>query len=300
MTETTATAHSEIVVPGVEPSYRGKVRDLYDLGATLVIVATDRISAYDSILPTPIPGKGRLLTQTSAFWFAQLPEVGAHHLISTRVEDFPTPFAAHAALLDGRTMFCHKTARIDFECVVRGYLAGSGWREYRESGRVCGIALPPGLRESERLPEPIFTPATKADSGHDENVPFAALAAAIGDPMAGELRRRALAIYVAAQAHAAARGILIADTKIEFGLRDGRPLVIDELLTPDSSRFWPAADYAPGRAQQAFDKQFVRDHLDAAGWDHNPPAPALPAPVVARTAERYQEAYRRLTGPARR
>jgi phosphoribosylaminoimidazole-succinocarboxamide synthase len=287
----------QIDIPGVRPTYSGKVRDLYDLGDRLLIVATDRISAYDSVLPTGIPGKGWILTQLSAFWFKLLAGISKHHLLSTTGREFPSPFQNHAELLDGRSMLVVKTRRVDFECVVRGYLAGSAWREYRESGRVCGIALPAGLRQSERLPEPIFTPATKAAVGHDENVSFAAVESALGQPLARELERRSLALYAAAAEHAARRGLLLADTKFEFGLLGDELLLIDEALTPDSSRFWDRGSYAPGQPQEAFDKQYVRDFLDASGWDHRPPAPPLPPPVVEGTRQRYLEAFERLTGP---
>lgn len=293
----TAVARVRIDVPGARPSYSGKVRDVYDLGDRLLIVATDRISAYDSILPTGIPGKGWLLTQLSAYWFAELAEHSAHHLISTAAADFPPPFNAYPELVDGRSMLCRKTRRVDFECVVRGYLAGSAWREYQASGTVCGIALAPGLRQSEKLAAPIFTPATKADSGHDENVPFAAMESALGSALASELRRRSLVLYTAAAAHAERRGLLLADTKFEFGLLGDQLLVIDEILTPDSSRFWDQASHAPGRAQEAFDKQYVRDYLDGSGWNHEPPAPPLPEAVVQGTRRRYREAFERLTGP---
>ncbi len=293
----TTIARVKVEVPGVKPTYSGKVRDLYDLGDRLLIVATDRISAYDSILPTGIPGKGWLLTQLSAYWFAEFAGRSAHHLLSTAAEDFPPPFNAHPELVDGRSMLCLKTRRVDFECVVRGYLAGSAWREYKASGAVCGIALPPGLRQSEKFPAPIFTPATKADTGHDENVSFETMAAALGPALADELRRRSLALYAAAAAHAERRGLLLADTKFEFGLRGEELLVIDEILTPDSSRFWEKASHAPGQAQEAFDKQYVRDYLDGSGWNHEPPAPPLPDEVVQGTRRRYLEAFDRLTGP---
>jgi len=284
-------------VPGARPTYSGKVRDLYDLGDRLLIVATDRISAYDSILPTGIPGKGWLLTQLSAYWFAELAEHSEHHLLSTTAADFPPPFNTHPHLVDGRSMLCMKTRRVDFECVVRGYLAGSAWREYKASGTVCGIALPPGLRQSEKLAAPIFTPATKADTGHDENVSYATMAEELGSALANELRRRSLALYAAAAAHAERRGLLLADTKFEFGLHGDRLLVIDEILTPDSSRFWEKASHVPGRAQEAFDKQYVRDYLDGSGWNHEPPAPPMPDEVVQGTRRRYLEAFDRLTGP---
>ncbi len=293
----TAVARTRIEIPGTGPSYQGKVRDLYDLGDRLLIVATDRISAYDAILPTGIPGKGWVLTQLSAYWFDALSDLSEHHLISTAAGDFPPPFDAHPDLLDGRSMLCRKTRRVDFECVVRGYLAGSAWREYKESGTVCGIPLPSGLGQSERLPEPIFTPATKADSGHDENVPFSTVENALGGALAHELRRRSLGLYEAAARHAEARGLLLADTKFEFGLLGDRLLVIDEMLTPDSSRFWDQSNHVPGRSQEAFDKQYVRDYLDQSGWNHEPPAPPLPEEVVTGTLRRYLEAFDRLTGP---
>ena len=290
-------ARNRIEIPGVRPSYAGKVRDVYDLGDQLLIVATDRISAFDSILPTGIPGKGWVLTQLSAFWFKTLAGISAHHLISTAAADFPPPFSDHAELLDGRSMLVWKTKRIDFECVVRGYLAGSGWKEYKAHGGVCGIPLRPGLRESEQLPMPIFTPATKVDTGHDQNVSRAAMAEAIGDDLTSELERRSLALYAAAAEHAGRRGLLLADTKFEFGLRGDRITLIDEILTPDSSRFWDRATYEPGQPQESFDKQYVRDYLDRSGWDHEPPAPPLPPDVVDGTRRRYQLAFTRLTGP---
>jgi len=290
---------SRIEIPGVRPAYSGKVRDLYDLGDRLLIVATDRISAYDSVLPTGIPGKGWILTQLSAFWFKTLAGISKHHFLSTSGREFPPPFRSHAELLDGRSMLVVKTRRIDFECVVRGYLAGSAWREYRESGRVCGLKLPAGLRQSERLPEPIFTPATKANIGHDENVPLAVVESALGPALARELERRSLALYLAAAAHADDRGLLLADTKFEFGLLGDELLLIDEALTPDSSRFWDRAAYVPGQPQEAFDKQYVRNFLDAMGWDHRPPAPPLTPEIVEGTRRRYLEAFERLTGPPR-
>lgn len=280
-------------IGGVAPAFRGKVRDVYDLGDRLIIVASDRISAYDSILPTPIPGKGVVLTALSAAWTAWLAGV-PHHIVSTDVAAFPAPFDRHERELGGRSMLVRRAKRIDLECVVRGYLAGSGWQEYRRAGTVCGIALPAGLRQSDRLPEPIFTPSTKADSGHDENVTFEQAARIVGEEAAVEARRLSLEIYGRARAYAAARGIVIADTKFEFGYIDGRLALIDEVLTPDSSRFWLAGEYAPGASPPSLDKQFVRDYLDASGWNHDPPAPPLPAEVVARTAERYLMALRLL------
>jgi phosphoribosylaminoimidazole-succinocarboxamide synthase len=290
-------ARTTIEIPGAHPAYSGKVRDLYDLGDRLLIVASDRISAYDSVLPTGIPGKGWVLSQLSAFWFAALAGIAEHHLISTSARDFPPPFQACGDLLDGRSMLVKRTHRVDFECVVRGYLAGSAWREYRETGEVCGMVLDPGLRQSERLAEPIFTPATKSDSGHDENISFDEFEDAVGPALARELERRSLALYTAGAEHAARRGLLLADTKFEFGLLGDQVLTIDELLTPDSSRFWEKASYAPGEPQEQFDKQYVRDYLDQIGWDHQPPAPALPPEVVEGTRRRYLEAFDRLTGP---
>jgi phosphoribosylaminoimidazole-succinocarboxamide synthase len=277
------------------PCRRGKVRDVYDLGDRLVIVATDRISAFDWVLPTPIPDKGRVLTAMTLFWldFLKVP----NHLLSAAVADLPPAFAAHAEALAGRTMLVRKTDVVPVECVVRGYLAGSGWKEYRQSGTVCGVPLPPGLRESDRLPKPIFTPATKEESGHDINIPFEEMARIAGQEATEELRRRSLDVYGRAAACAASRGILIADTKFEWGrLPDGELILIDEVLTSDSSRFWPADHYRPGGGQPSFDKQFVRDWLETTGWDKNSPPPALPDEVVARTREKYLEAHERLTG----
>ncbi len=288
----TALARSDI--PGY-PCRRGKVRDVYDLGDRLVIVATDRLSAFDWVLPTPIPGKGRLLTQLTLFWldFLGVP----NHLLGTDLAAMGEPFAARADVLAGRTMLVRKAQVVPFECVVRGYLAGSGWNDYRRTGGVCGVPLPPGLRESEKLPEPIFTPATKAETGHDENVPFAVMAECVGEPLAADLRERSLAVYRRAADHAAARGIILADTKFEWGLLpDGSVILIDEVLTPDSSRFWPADQYRVGGRPPSFDKQYVRDWLEASGWDKQSPPPPLPPEVVERTAAKYQEAYERLTG----
>jgi phosphoribosylaminoimidazole-succinocarboxamide synthase len=273
---------------------RGKVRDIYEVGEHLLIVATDRLSAFDVILPTPIPDKGRVLTQLSLFWFEKLAGVLPHHVLNAR--DFTGPLAPYADELRGRAMLVRKTKPIAVECVVRGYLAGSGWKDYQKTGAVCGISLPGGLRESERLPEPIFTPSTKATSGHDENISFQEVAGMIGNRLAERLRNVSLEIYRQAVEYAAEHGILIADTKFEFGLEGGELLWIDEALTPDSSRFWPAAGYQPGRAQPSFDKQFVRDYLERCGWSKTPPAPELPGEVVAATQGKYREAYRRLVG----
>ena len=284
----------------------GKVRDLYAAGDELLLVASDRISTYDVVHPTPVPDKGRILTGISAFWFARLEEVTPHHLIASRgtalLEGLDIAQAGlDADWLAGRTMRCRRTRVIPFECVVRGHLAGSGWVDYQRTGAVCGVPLPSGLREADALPEPVFTPATKAAQGeHDENVPFAALVDALGSTLAEELRRRALAVYAAGAAHAASVGLILADTKLEFGLVDDGSgdelLLIDEVLTPDSSRYWPADRWAPGGSPPSFDKQYVRDHVTAAGWDRRPPAPSLPDDVVAATRARYVEAFERVTG----
>ena len=280
------------------PRFRtGKVRDVYDLGDSLLIVATDRISAFDYILASGIPDKGRVLTQLSAFWFARLAHVVPNHFVTMDVDAYPAAARAHGAELRGRSMLVRKTAPIDIECVARGYLSGSGWKEYRETGRVCGIVLPAGLRESDRLPSPIFTPATKAASGHDINIDEAEATARLKDSaLFATLRDTTLELYRQAGAHAEACGILLADTKFEFGFDGSTLLLIDEALTPDSSRFWPADQYAPGGPQPSFDKQFVRDYLESIRWNKQPPVPSLPADVVARTREKYLEAFRRLTG----
>jgi phosphoribosylaminoimidazole-succinocarboxamide synthase len=281
-------------VPGVA-CRRGKVRDVYDLGDRLAIVATDRLSAFDWVLPTGVPGKGRLLTQLSAFWFDRLGV--PNHLLSLDLAAMGEPFARQADLLDGRSMLVRKAAVVPVECVVRGYLAGSGWKEYRRDGAVCGVALPPGLRESERLPAPIFTPATKAAVGHDENIPFERMADLVGAATAAELRDRSIELYRRAAEHAAACGLILADTKFEWGRTpDGALILIDEVLTPDSSRYWDAATYRVGESPPSFDKQYVRDWLEVSGWDKNSPPPALPLEVVERTAAKYREAFERLTG----
>ena len=281
-------------IPGV-PCRRGKVRDVYDLGDHLVIVATDRISAFDWILPTPIPDKGRLLTGMTRFWLDHL--TVPNHFLSDDIEAIGPPFAACAPQLRGRTMLVRKTSVFPVECVVRGYLAGSGWKEYRSGGTVCGIRLPADLRECEQLPQPIFTPATKEEAGHDINISFEQMAEITGKLEAVALKERSLEIYRRAAEHAAGRGILIADTKFEWGrLPGGEILLIDEVLTPDSSRFWPRASYRPGASPPSFDKQFVRDWLETTGWDKNSPPPELPPDVVARTRDKYIEAYARLTG----
>jgi len=295
-TESVSPAVWQTELAGLRPPFRGKVRDVYDLGDRLLIVATDRLSAYDHVLRPAIPGKGRILTQLANFWFAATRDLVENHLLATEVGDFPAELAAHAALLEGRAVVARKAQVVPFECVARGYLAGSGWREYRAGGRVCGLPLPAGLERAGRLPEPIFTPATKAATGHDENVTFERMADEIGGETAARLRDLTLALYRFAAAHAERRGILLADTKFEFGWIDGRLVLIDEALTPDSSRYWEAAAWRPGGEPASFDKQFVRDWLDASGWDHEAAPPELPAEVVAGTVARYSEAFRRLTG----
>src|ERR1700730_12953065 len=284
---------------GISPAARGKVRDIYDAGDKLLIVATDRLSAFDVILPTAIPDKGRVLTQLSLFWFDLLRDVIPNHVISAT--EFPAPFDTDRDELAGRSMVLRKTRPLPIECVVRGYVSGSGWKDYRATGKICGIALPAGLRESGRLPEPIFTPATKAVTGHDENIPFDQAAALIGCELAEQVRNISIEIYRRAAQYAEPRGILLADTKFEFGLLNDSAGVdaliwIDEALTPDSSRFWPAAQYQPGGPQPSFDKQFVRDYLERIRWPKTPPGPDLPPDVVAATRAKYREAYRILAG----
>lgn len=283
----------ETSLPGL-PVRRGKVRDIYDLGDRLLIVSTDRISAFDWILPNGIPDKGKILTQLSLYWFGLLRE--KHHVITAEVERFGLPASVDCSLLRGRSMLVHKAEVVPIECVVRGYLAGSGWKEYCQRGTVCGIELPGGLLEAQQLDEPIFTPATKAASGHDENITFDQMAARIGRPVAEELRQRSLALYRRGDAEARRAGIIVADTKFEWGWHQGELILVDELLTPDSSRFWPAVGYRPGGPQPSFDKQFVRDWLETSGWDKNSPPPRLPDEIVARTRAKYVEAYQRLTG----
>ncbi len=291
-----AHAVDEVALPGLAPWKRGKVRSIYEAGPEhLVIVASDRLSAYDSVLPTPIPGKGAILSLLSAWWMRTLASAAPHHLVSDEPAAFPAPFDAHAALLRGRAHLVRRAARVDIECVVRGYLTGSGLKEYRRSGAVCGITLPAGLEEGSRIEPAIFTPATKSETGHDENISFECLVGSVGGETAAALRERSLAIYEEARARAWERGLVLADTKFEFGFVDGALTLIDEALTPDSSRYWGRAAYEAGRLL-SFDKQFVRDWLDESGWDHEPPAPPLPGEVVTRTQERYLEAVRRLGG----
>jgi phosphoribosylaminoimidazole-succinocarboxamide synthase len=294
-----SSAVTEPEVPGATVFRRGKVRTVFHAGPDqYVIVASDRLSAYDSVLPTPIPAKGAILSLISAFWMRSLGTAAPHHLVSDDPETFPSPFREHAAKLAGRAQLVRRAERVDIECVVRGYLTGSGWKEYKASGRVCGIPLPAGLQDGSKLDPAIFTPATKNDNGHDENISFDRMVELEGRERAEALRDRSLAIYEEARAHAWARGLVLADTKFEFGVIDGKYTLIDEALTPDSSRYWDRAEYESGRLL-SFDKQIVRDWLDASGWNHEPPAPALPADVVTRTQERYLEAIRRLTGSAR-
>jgi len=282
---------------GLERYASGKVRDLYRVdNERLLFVATDRISAFDYVLATGIPSKGRVLTQLSLFWFEFLKDIVPNHLLTADVDRYPEPLRRYADELRGRSMLVVRADMIAIECVVRGYLAGSGWKEYQQSGKVCGIRLPPGLRESERLPQPIFTPAVKATSGHDENISFEEMAERAGSRLSEQLRDLSLKIYLKAAEHAAARGIIIADTKFEFGRTGAGIVLADEVLTPDSSRFWPADRYQPGGSQESFDKQYVRDYLEKIRWNKQPPAPALPAEVAQETSEKYLEAYRRLTG----
>lgn len=279
---------------GISPAARGKVRDIYDLGDKLLIVATDRLSAFDVVLPTPIPDKGRVLTQLSLFWFELLRNVIPNHVLSAT--EFPSPFDRYRDDLAGRSMLVRKARSLPIECVVRGYVSGSGWKDYRATGKICGLVLPAGLQESDRLPEPIFTPATKAVTGHDENITFEQAVSLVGKEVAERVRNVSLEIYRRATEHAEPRGVLLADTKFEFGLLNNELIWIDEALTPDSSRFWPAAQYRPGGPQPSFDKQFVRDYLEGIRWPKVPPGPELPADVVAATRAKYREAYRILTG----
>jgi phosphoribosylaminoimidazole-succinocarboxamide synthase len=283
-------------LPGLELYAKGKVRDVYYVEDRLLIIATDRISAFDCILPTGIPDKGKVLTQLSVFWFEFLREIVPTHFLTANVDEFPAAARAFRDQLEGRSMLVKRACMLEVECVARGYLAGSGWKEYRETGSVCGVPLPAGLQESAQLPEPIFTPATKAQSGHDENITFDAMVKLIGADLAERLRDLTLKIYTRAAEYARTRGIIIADTKFEFGTVDGELVLGDEVLTPDSSRFWPLATYEPGCAQNSYDKQFVRDYLERIRWPKSPPAPPLPAEIAGKTGEKYQEAYRALTG----
>ena len=296
-------AHSVILqtdFPDLQLMSRGKVRDIYDLGDALLMVSTDRISAFDVILPNGISDKGAVLTGMSAFWFSRIDDIVPHHLLTTNVDEFPARCRPYVDQLAGRSMLVRKLQPLPVECIVRGYVSGSGWKDYQQTGAICGITLPQDLRESDRLETPIFTPSTKAEVGtHDENISFARVEEMIGAERAGRIRDYALAIYERARTYAQERGIIIADTKMEFGMTDdGQLLLIDELLTPDSSRFWPRDQYCPGRAQHSFDKQFVRDYLHTLDWDKTAPGPALPDDIVRKTSGRYIEAYEQLTGQA--
>jgi phosphoribosylaminoimidazole-succinocarboxamide synthase len=283
-------------LPALTLHAQGKVRNIYEAGEHLLLVASDRISAFDHILPSTIPDKGKVLTQLSLFWFDFLGNVVANHVLTARVEDYPKQLREFVEQLRGRSMLVRRAKMFPVECVARGYLSGSGWKEYQQTGAVCGIKLPAGLRESDRLPEPIFTPATKSTSGHDINIPFAEMTKMIGQSTAEKLRDLTLRIYSLAVNHAKKRAIIIADTKFEFGLIDGNIALADEVLTPDSSRFWPAESYRPGGPQLSYDKQFVRDYLESIRWDKNPPAPALPDHIIQKTREKYIQAYRQLSG----
>ncbi|MGE5248485.1 MAG: phosphoribosylaminoimidazolesuccinocarboxamide synthase [Verrucomicrobiota bacterium] len=294
MTQTTVV---ETSLPGLKLLGRGKVRDIYEVEGRLLLVASDRLSAFDVVMPDGIPGKGKVLNQISAFWFDRLSDIIPNHMISIDVDAFPEAARAHAETLRGRSMLCRKATPFPVECVVRGYLSGSGWAEYRQTGEVCGIRLPKGLLESDRLPEPIFTPATKEEKGkHDENISFERMVQIVGKETAEEVRSIALRLYAKAAEYALGKGIIIADTKFELGTADGNLILIDEALTPDSSRFWPAAEYRPGGPQKSFDKQFVRDYLLTLPWNKTAPGPRLPADVVEKTAKKYREALKILTG----
>ncbi len=282
---------------GLGPRHQGKVRDIYDLGDRLLLVATDRMSAFDVVMAEPIPDKGRILTRLSAFWFRHLADVVPNHLLSLKVEDFPPACRPHREMLQDRTMLVKKTRPLPVECIVRGYLSGSGWAEYQATGSIGGMVLPSGLVESARLPQPIFTPSTKAELGeHDENISFEAMAAKVGADLAAKVQKISLTLYLRAQAWAEPRGIILADTKFEFGLVAGELLLIDEVLTPDSSRFWPQEDYRPGGPQKSYDKQYLRDYLESLGWNKKPPPPPLPPDVIANTRARYVQALKALTG----
>jgi phosphoribosylaminoimidazole-succinocarboxamide synthase len=285
-------------LPGVESYGRGKVRDVYGAGDRLLIVATDRISAFDYILATGIPDKGRVLTQLSVFWFDFFKELTPTHFLTASVDDYPEPLPRFRDQLEGRSMLVKRARMVEVECVARGYLAGSGWKDYRQTGAVCGIRLPAGLKESGKLPEPIFTPTTKALTGHDESLSFEAVVDMVGAELAAKLRDLTLAIYRKGAEYAAARGVIIADTKFEFGFVNEELVLADEVLTPDSSRFWPSETYRPGGAQPSYDKQYVRDYLESIHWNKQPPAPGLPPEVAAKTSEKYKEAFRALTGRA--
>jgi phosphoribosylaminoimidazole-succinocarboxamide synthase len=286
----------QLELPGIKKLKSGKVREVFDLGDRLLFIASDRISAFDCVMPNGIPRKGEVLTQISHFWFDQTEKIVPNHRLAGANDPLPPALQPFAAQVAGRSMIVKKATPLTVECIVRGYLAGSGWKEYKKSQTVCGIPLPAGLTESAELPEPIFTPSTKAETGHDENISFAEARKILGDDIAHQASDLSLKIYKFARDYARQRGIIIADTKFEFGLYEGKLILIDEVLTPDSSRFWPASEYAPGKGQPSFDKQFVRDYLETLDWDKTPPAPALPADIVAKTQAKYLEAYERLTG----
>ncbi|MBU0686607.1 MAG: phosphoribosylaminoimidazolesuccinocarboxamide synthase [Candidatus Margulisbacteria bacterium] len=289
-------AVTKVNIPERPVDRSGKVRDLFDLGDKMLLVASDRISAFDSILGSPIPGKGKILTQISLFWFDFVKDIIQNHIISSNTADFPEPFNKYPEILDKRSMLVKKTKVIPIECVVRGYLSGSGWKDYKQSGAICGIELPKGLKESSKLPEPIFTPSTKAESGHDLPVTEEEVKKIVGEEVTKTIKEKSLAIYNKAADYALGRGIIIADTKFEFGISDGRIILIDEILTPDSSRFWPLDQYKEGQSQPSYDKQFVRDYLEEIKWDKEPPAPGLPDAIINKTYNKYFEAYGKLTG----
>ncbi|MCX6559243.1 MAG: phosphoribosylaminoimidazolesuccinocarboxamide synthase [Candidatus Aminicenantes bacterium] len=289
---------ADIDLPGLPLFKKGKVRNVYEVGENLLIVATDRISAFDYVLPSIIPFKGAVLTQLSAFWFDYTSLIVENHVVTADAAAFPAVLQPHRAVLDKRSMLVRKTKALPIECVVRGYLAGSGWKEYKKSGRVCGLKLPAGLRESDRLEEPIFTPSTKADQGHDENISFKEMERTVGSALAKKVRKTSLDLFQKASLHGLSKGIIIADTKFEFGLDGDDLILIDEIFTPDSSRFWPLASYEPGKGQPSLDKQFVRDYLETTGWDKQSEPPALPPAIIARTSEKYLEIFRLLTGKA--
>lgn len=287
---------AQTVLPGIPFFARGKVRDIYDLGEHLLLVASDRISAFDVVMNEPIPGKGIVLTTLSAYWFEETADLLPNHYVSIDPEEFPSELRPHSEQLSGRAMLVKRAQRIDIECVVRGYISGSAWNEYRKDGTVAGARLPEGLRESDKLERPIFTPATKSDSGHDINISIEEMTRLVGADLTETLVRKSIDLYGFAEERARSRGILLADTKFEFGVLDGQVILIDEVFTPDSSRFWPAAEYVPGGPQPSFDKQYLRDYLLSVGWNKEPPPPTLPSEVVARTAEKYREAYTRIAG----
>lgn len=286
----------QVELPGVPLFSRGKVREMYDLGDRLLMVASDRISAFDVVMREAVPGKGLVLTALSEFWFQATQHLVANHVLSADMASLPLELRRHAHLLEGRSLLVHKAQRVDIECVVRGYLAGSAWAEYRRNGTMAGEPLSPGMVESQRLAEPLFTPATKAETGHDENITISRMRDLVGSELTDRLQRSSIELYQFAEAHARERGIILADTKFEFGLLDNKVILIDELLTPDSSRFWPADTYQPGQSQPSFDKQYLRDYLEQSGWNKEPPPPTLPPEVVQRTSEKYREAYVRLAG----